>query len=98
VTQRRGAKGAPRDFLASGTWPDGKLKKDAPVAVRYAQAVTVNLRSALNGRSISSVAEAVDIARSTLHDLVSGRTWPDFQTLVKLEQYLEARLWPDAHA
>jgi len=58
----------------------------------------VNLTEALAGRSISSVAEAVDVARSTLHDVVSGRTWPDFHTLVKLEEYLNVRLWPDAPA
>ncbi len=35
------------------------------------------------------------LARSTVQDLLAGRTWADLVTLAKLEEVVDAGLWPD---
>lgn len=97
MTQRGSIRGVPREFLVTGTWPDGQLRADTPIGVRYAAAITRNLKVAMEGRTQSGLAEEISIARSTLHDILTGRSWPDLSTLAKLEDALEARLWPDRH-
>lgn len=71
------------------------LRDDAPVAAHYALELSKNLRDATEGRALAVVAEDADIARSTLYDLLQGRTWADLQTLAKLEVTLGSRLWPE---
>ena len=95
VPPRRSPAGPPRVFLATGEWPDGVLRDDAPVAARYALELSRRLRDATEGRALAVVAEDADIARSTLYDLLQGRTWADLQTLAKLEVTLGSRLWPE---
>lgn len=88
--------GAPRDHLgAGGAFPDGELDPDAPVAARYARVIAVNLRDALAGRNQSRVCEQADVARSTVNDIVTGRTYPELVTIAKLETVLDTRLWAD---
>ena len=95
VPPRRSPAGPPRDFLAQGEWPDGVLRDGAPVAARYALELSKNLREATEGRAMAAVAEEADIARSTLYDILQGRTWADLQTLAKLEVTLGTQLWPE---
>jgi DNA-binding phage protein len=94
MPQRRSQQGIPREFLSRGVWPDGQLKKNAPVAAIYAKAISANLRTALGRRAISSVSEAADVARSTIYDILGGNTWPDVVSLAKLEATLSIQLWP----
>lgn len=79
----------------SGTWPEGTLRKDTPIGVRYAAEITRNLKAAMDGWTQTGLAEEISIARSTLHDILTGRSWPDLSTLAKLEEALQTRLWPD---
>ena len=95
VPPRRNPTGPPRDYLKKGDWPDGELKKGAPVAARYALELSKRLREATEGRALLVVAEEASIARSTLYDILQGRTWADLQTLAKLETALGRTLWPD---
>lgn len=95
VPPRRNPTGPPREYLAAGEWPDGRLKKSAPVAAQYALEVSRRLRAATEDRPLAAVAEEAAIARSTLYDLLQGRTWADLQSLAKLETVLGHRLWPD---
>lgn len=95
MPNRRRVLGPPREYLASGIWPRGRIAKGAPPAVAYAKEISKRLDAALAGRSQSMVAEQADLARSTLHDIISGRSWPDIVTLAKLERLLGVRLWPD---
>lgn len=97
MTQRGAIRGVPRDFVASGEWPHGRLRKDAPVGVRYAAEITKNLEAAMEGRTKSGLAEEISMARSTLHDILTGRSWPDLSTLAKLEEALDTSLWPARH-
>lgn len=95
VPPRRNPTGPPREYLAAGDWPDGRLKTNAPVAAHYALEVSRRLREATDGRPLAAVAEEAAIARSTLYDLLQGRTWADLQSLAKLESVLGRRLWPN---
>lgn len=56
--------------------------------------IAANLRDALQSENQTRVAEQADVARSTLNDLVAGRTWPELITVAKLEEVLGTRLWP----
>lgn len=85
---------APREWIVEGTWPTGTFDAEAPDAVAHAVAVALALESALAGRNKSEVAEAADIRRSTLYDLLAGNTWADMATLAKLETSLQTGLWP----
>ena len=84
----------PREWLISGSWPDGKFDPEAPEILAHAVAVSVALSSALEGRNKSDVARAADIRRSTLYDILAGNTWADMVTLAKLESCLATALWP----
>lgn len=95
MPKRRTVLGPPRDYLASGTWPGGSVAKGAPPAVGYAKEISKRLGAALAERNQSAAAEQADLARSTLHDILTGRTWPDVVTLAKFERLLGVRLWPD---
>lgn len=78
----------------NGTWPDGVFAHDAPEAVAYAIEIARNLAAALGGRTKVSVAEAADVQRTTIYDLLGGRSWADLVTLAKLDEALGVRLLP----
>jgi len=99
VPIRRGLVGAPRDYLApSGAWPNGPFEKNAPVSVLYAAHIASALDSAIDnaGMTRTAAAEALEIARPTLYDVLGGRTFPDLHTIAKAEQALGVQLWPDS--
>lgn len=85
---------SPRDWLAAGTWPDGSFNHDAPEDVAVAVAIARALQEALEDRNKSRVASDAGIQRSTLYDILDGRSWPDTATLAKLERELDRGLWP----
>lgn len=85
----------PRTYAADDDWPHGPLVADAPVAAHYARQIALRLLAALGERNRTEVARVADLSRSTLHDLTTGRTWPDVVSLAKLETVLRARLWPN---
>jgi hypothetical protein len=87
--------GRPREWLQSGEWPDGELKPEAPLVVRfYAVQIARNLRNALKGRTKSDTAEQASIARTTLDDILKGETWADSVTIANLEIALATHIWP----
>ncbi|GAA3221215.1 helix-turn-helix domain-containing protein [Oerskovia jenensis] len=85
----------PRDWLAEGDWPEGTFTADAPTAVAYAVEIARRLGCSLEGQTKTSLARQAGLERTTIYDLLAGRTWPDAVTLAKLEEALETRLWPD---
>lgn len=60
------------------------------VARRFA----LNLRDAIGDRSLRAASEATGVDHTTIQAILQGRTWPDLYTLAKLEQGLDADLWP----
>lgn len=92
MPRRRQIIGAPNAWMAD--FPDGQLASGAPDGVAHAAAIARVLRSALEGRTVSGVAEAADLNRSTLQAVLAGRAYPDLVTLAKLERVLDTRLWP----
>ncbi|MGI8937088.1 MAG: helix-turn-helix domain-containing protein [Iamia sp.] len=52
------------------------------------------LRAALEGRTQEAVAAEAGLAHSTISKLTRGETWPDVQTVVRLEDALGTELWP----
>lgn len=84
----------PRDWVEGRQWPDGALLPDAPDVVRYALHISRQLRLAMAGRSKVDVARSAGIERTTLYDILDGRTWADTVSLARLEIALDARLWP----
>lgn len=93
MTRRRSRVGPPRDYV-DGEWPSGRPIPGAPKAFGHARAIAIRLAGALEGLSVSDVARRADLARSTVYDLVGGRTWPDLISLGKLEDVLDIELLP----
>lgn len=94
MPRRSGPPGSPSDWIAEGEWPDGDFKADTPSVVVYAVEIARALDEALKGQVRSHVAQSAGIERSTLYDILAGKTWPDMVTLAKLEQALSVTLWP----
>ena len=67
---------------------------DAPDVVAYAVHVARVLAAAISDRNKSQVALDAGIDRSTLYDILAGRTWTDLITLAALERALGVPLWP----
>lgn len=84
----------PCDWLAEGDWPTGEFERDAPEDVAVAVAIAKALQVALEGRNKTRIATAAGIERSTLYDILAGRSWPDMISLSKLERELDQGLWP----
>lgn len=84
----------PRDWLTSGTWPNGTFAADSPEVVAHAVAIANALEDALGKANRSQVCANAGIQRSTLYDILAGRSWPDTVTLARLELELNKTLWP----
>lgn len=98
VPRRSSAYRVPNQWLQDGGWPEGTFSPDAPDAVAHAVAIAVALALALEGKNKSEVAAAAQIERSTLYDILTGKSWPDTVTLAKLEAHLGQSLWPSTPA
>jgi lambda repressor-like predicted transcriptional regulator len=77
--------------LAASPWPEAPSVD--PVA-EVARLFVVNLRSAMAGRSLRVVAADTGIGHVTLQRVLTGRAWPDLQTIARLEVGLAVELWP----
>ena len=87
---------APKSFIARGTWPHGRLRNDAPVEVRYAQAIAQRLAFALNekGVTLREAARRTGVDRQTITRTLAGDTLADLATIAMLEEGLQVSLWP----
>ena len=96
MPRRRGSTRAPVDYLEDPTvaFVDGDLAPDAPVEARVAQAIARNVAASLDGRALIRVCADADLNRSTVQDLVAGRSYCDIVTVAKLQAVLGVELWP----
>ncbi len=82
----------PAAYVEAGEWPAARLS--GPRLVLYAQEFAFRLEAAINNRSVREVARLAGISHSTLLAVLGGERWPDMVTIAKLEEALEADLWP----
>lgn len=85
--------GVPRDWVARGGWPNGTFYADTPPEVAYAAAISRSLAEAVAGRNKTQLAADMQLERSTIYDLLGGRSWADTVTLAKLERHFGVHLW-----
>lgn len=98
MPQRTGVTGSPRSYLVpKGAWPEGPFRRNTPRAVYYAALIAKKFKAAIDesGQSITAVAEALDVARSTVYDVLKGETVADVRTLALAEAHFGVRLWPE---
>ena len=92
MTRRSGEIVEPRGFAVAGEWPDCEV--DGPRHVWVALEISRRLRAAAVGRSLRDVARAAGLSVSTVHRVLAGRTWCDVITVCRLEDAVDAELWP----
>lgn len=94
MAQRR-TRGTPLSFVRSGSYPDCVFQPDAPASVHWAGEVARRLNTAISAHAVSDIAARAGLARSTIYDIMAGRTWPDLASIVQLQAALGVTLWPD---
>lgn len=77
--------------LAPAPWPD--IASEDPVG-EVARRFVVNLRRAIDSKSLRSVAVMSGVSHVTIINILSGRVWPDLATIARLEYGLGVSLWP----
>ena len=85
----RSARARPQELTPS--WPDEPSPN--PIG-EVARLFVLNLRAAIGERSLRAVADNCELHHATLLGILEGRTWPDLETLAKIERGLAADLWP----
>lgn len=95
MPRRSGDIGAPADAFIDGRFPDGRLRRNAPVGASEMATVARRLRARLEelGLPITRLADAAGLDRGTIHGLLAGRVYIDVVTLARLEHALGCRLW-----
>lgn len=94
---RSGGDAAPREYVARGKWPTGRLKKDAPASAVYGQEFVRRLQRALKQQgdpSLRAVEREAQVSRRTIERVMSGEVLPDFGAIARLEEWLGVDLWP----
>jgi len=91
MPQRQSIDGPPNSYVDD--WPDGRAS--GPMAVEHARGLAKNLARAIGEESLRSVARRAEVDHTTIAAVLVGDRWADLVTVAKLEQALEARLWPD---
>ncbi|MFJ6897496.1 helix-turn-helix domain-containing protein [Streptomyces hokutonensis] len=91
--KRRGKK--PSEYVTDGVWPYAVM--DELLGARVAQAVARALAEAMERQKISAnaLAQASDVNRQVIANVLAGVVWPDLLTVASLEGALGERLWPD---
>ncbi len=89
----------PRDYIAKGEWPRGDLAAGAPKEARLARGIAAAVLDNLarDDTTLDAVATKRQIDLDTLHDLINGKSWPDFFTVARLEIHFRRRLWGYEH-
>ena len=79
----------PREYVAD--WPDEPSTYAPAEAVRV---FALNLQRAIAGRSVRDVQRATDVDHITIANVLNGRSWPEVETILKLEVGLQIQLLP----
>ena len=87
---------SPRSHAADDKqWPHATVEDPA---ARVVQHIAASLAVAVEreGLSIRQIASATGVNRQTIAEVLAGASWPDVQTVVRLEDGLGTALWPGA--
>lgn len=87
----------PRHWIGYGEWPDSLLAAEAPRSAALAQGIARRLRAALEHSSARKAAAAAQVSPTTVTGIANGTTWPDIDTIARLECVLGVQLWGDEH-
>lgn len=97
MPRRRDLAGPPAGYVAdAGSWPGGPFVEDVPIAVVVAAHISARLREAIDesGQSMTQVAAGLQVARTTVYDILNGTTFPDITSVAGAERYFGRQLWP----
>ena len=88
----------PRDHLVKhNVWPEGRLKRNPPGEAKLVRAITIRLKQATEGMTLTEIEAKTGISASTLSKIHRGEIWPTVATIAHLERTLHIRLWGDEH-
>ena len=83
----RPVRAKPRDLTDS--WPDSP---SASPAGEVARQFALNLQAAIGCMSLRAAAKACGLVHATVISILDGTTWPDLETIAKLEDGLGSPL------
>lgn len=72
-------------------WPSVGSSTPAGEAARL---FAIGLRDAIGEQSVRALGRESGVAPGTIRGIIEGRTWPDLETIAKLETTLGAPLFP----
>jgi lambda repressor-like predicted transcriptional regulator len=86
----------PATYVTVGKWPHARLADDAPISAHYAQALARNLQAAIDtsGLVLRALGEKSGVSHATVSRLLRGLVLPDIGTIARLEEALDADVWP----
>lgn len=85
----------PYAYVVDGVWPYAVM--DHHIGAQVAQAVARALAEAMERQEISAnaLAQASDVNRQVIANVLAGTVWPDLLTVANLEGALGVSLWPN---
>lgn len=63
-------------------------------SAEVARRLALNVREAMGSLSLRAAAELTEVDHSTIQGLLTGRAWPDLETIARLEKGFGVSLWP----
>ena len=98
----KGLKPQPRNYLnkpKTGKWPDGPIVKNAPPEALLALHISTVLNEYCEARGWASqtAGDAAGISQKSMYHLLTGRSWPNLVTILRIEQNLGIQLWASQH-
>ena len=88
----------PRDHLASGTWPRGRLSRDAPPEAEIAQTISGRFHSAFSRfGGVADAAHQLEVPEGVVEALLDGAAWVDWAAVARVERNLGVEIWVPQH-
>ncbi|MEU3644061.1 helix-turn-helix transcriptional regulator [Lentzea sp. NPDC034063] len=93
---RRSGDQPPAVYVIEGTFPDVRLRDDAPVSAHFAVAFAKALKAAVEAStgSLRSIAKDAGVTHPTVTRILDGQTLPDLRSISGLEVALRTSLYP----
>lgn len=83
----------PRELYPN--WPDGEIADDlAHEKLRKVAHLVRHIADTEDGGSIRALATRIGMTHTVLHALVAGTSWPNAESIARLELALNRPIWP----